>query len=677
MVEQFPFDKRALRVALALIVLGAAPAVASAGYVAPADGLLYASEDAQEWHPVGMGIAGAYAVASNGTAWVAVAFQGPIFDSDDGVVWNATPSPVESRLWSVAASQNMWVAVGTGGTIISRTGNAAWTTAVSGTTHTLRAVAHGPAGWLAVGDAGTILHSSDGLLWTPRAPGATSVTLFAVVGLGDGWVVAAGSNVLHSRDGLLWWPQDIRVPGPISALAQGEGTVVALGWGGTVARSADGARWQAMPAVSGARFMSVAHDGASFVAVGDQGSVFRSPDGTNWTETNTGLSGMFTGIATGPVTFPEAAPSAEAPQNSNPNPTEGPAGQGGDAALDCTPRKQEIFVGHAAPVNAIGGTPPYAWDIPAGASWSDESMEVQFSEPGDYVLKVTDSATPPAAARCRVHVIDPPGQQAQPTPSEPNEPAGEQADGAQPCEPLSACAQSRQDLAPLPAPPAHPVGAAATIKPEDPIPVELAVGGAMALVLLLLLLLRRRLAFAALCLFSRLRTERLLQQPLRKELFEVIKARPGIHLRELMRAVGRQVGVVNHHLQVLERGGLVYAQGTLRQRHYFAREIIDPAMVRAHAALWSQTGREILEMVARHPGITVRHLAQIRKTRYATVQVHVYRLRRAGLMAAQMEGRLMHLHTTPLAARFVGAAGLDANVDSACPVNSGTADARA
>jgi len=174
-------------------------------------------------------------------------------------------------------------------------------------------------------------------------------------------------------------------------------------------------------------------------------------------------------------------------------------------------------------------------------------------------------------------------------------------------------------------------------------PVAVATG--TGLLLSLAYLLWPLLRAGPLALFSRVRGEDLLRNPLRREIHQRIEAEPGIHHTALVRATGRGHGAVEHHLHKLVEASLVTrVQGT-GFTCYFPKGT--GARVRAAApALKSQVARAILEAVRTTPGIRSADVARQLAVSPATVSYHVERLRTAGLVSGTLANGALRLQAT-------------------------------
>ena len=151
-------------------------------------------------------------------------------------------------------------------------------------------------------------------------------------------------------------------------------------------------------------------------------------------------------------------------------------------------------------------------------------------------------------------------------------------------------------------------------------------------------------------LFSRVRSEDLLGNPLRAEIHQRIEAEPGIHHQALMRAVGRGHGGVEHHLRKLLEGGLVSRVQGKGYTCYFPKGRIDYRAMAAAPLLKSPVARGILEAVRNQPGIRAIELARALAVAPATVHYHVERMRGAGLLEGTLANGALRLHASATAA---------------------------
>lgn len=159
--------------------------------------------------------------AAGADTWVAVGTGGTIMSShDDGVTWRARTSPWGSVTYrEVAWGNGRWVAVAENGYIATSSDGVLWDRSTSGLVtgypaSSIYSVAHDGAGlWVAGAASAHVLTSPDGWTWTPaRIEGWDSQSAVLGVHHADGRWVAVGAGsfcsdpavVLLSGDGIDW-----------------------------------------------------------------------------------------------------------------------------------------------------------------------------------------------------------------------------------------------------------------------------------------------------------------------------------------------------------------------------------------------------------------------------------------------------------------------------------------
>jgi len=70
-------------------------------------------------------------------------------------------------------------------------------------------------------------------------------------------------------------------------------------------------------------------------------------------------------------------------------------------------------------------------------------------------------------------------------------------------------------------------------------------------------------------LFARLRRQDVLDLKSRRSVMDVLRAQPGIHFRELLRALPMGSGSLHYHLSVLEKEGFIVARRDGIYRRFF------------------------------------------------------------------------------------------------------------
>lgn len=155
---------------------------------------------------------------------------------------------------------------------------------------------------------------------------------------------------------------------------------------------------------------------------------------------------------------------------------------------------------------------------------------------------------------------------------------------------------------------------------------------------------------AGLPLFSRIEKDDLLDHPLRSEIYDVIKASPGIHISQLARTVDAGWGTTIHHLRKLKENDMVAVRMVNNQKCYFingggtGRDTWG-----AISHLKNETARRIAEFVYAHPLIAVTDVSKRLGVSASLVSHHVAKLTRAGVLEKVRDGRFIRLAVTKAA----------------------------
>ncbi|MES2154562.1 MAG: helix-turn-helix domain-containing protein [bacterium] len=141
-------------------------------------------------------------------------------------------------------------------------------------------------------------------------------------------------------------------------------------------------------------------------------------------------------------------------------------------------------------------------------------------------------------------------------------------------------------------------------------------------------------------LFSRVQAEDVLANPTRARIAQLVQREPGIHLQELVRRVGIGNGAVEHHLRTLAEAGAVVASRRHGYTCYFPRGTGRLAM-EAAPLVKSPVAKAILAAARGQPGVTSAEVARRLGVSPPTVHYHVDRLRKAGILRADLAGLML------------------------------------
>lgn len=150
---------------------------------------------------------------------------------------------------------------------------------------------------------------------------------------------------------------------------------------------------------------------------------------------------------------------------------------------------------------------------------------------------------------------------------------------------------------------------------------------------------------SAAALFSHVKHDEALAQPVRQRLLALIKGLPGCTVPDFVRILDMSRGNAVHHLDVLERNGLVTVHVVGRCRHYVAGSSQHWLQL---AALKGDRARMVAGYVMAHPGCIQRDVAEGLGLPRSRTNGYVGRLLREGLLEGSPQGRAIQLRAAPM-----------------------------
>jgi DNA-binding transcriptional ArsR family regulator len=141
--------------------------------------------------------------------------------------------------------------------------------------------------------------------------------------------------------------------------------------------------------------------------------------------------------------------------------------------------------------------------------------------------------------------------------------------------------------------------------------------------------------------YARVHGDGILEHPGRAEVYERVKAFPGVNFVQLSREVPFGASTLNYHLRVLERNGYVTSVRDGRYLRFFDRTTGTYSGNRkmAVSALRNEKSASIAKHIRDHPGITQSALAAAFAVTPSTISWHVNRLSGQGLVLKQRHGQ--------------------------------------
>lgn len=139
--------------------------------------------------------------------------------------------------------------------------------------------------------------------------------------------------------------------------------------------------------------------------------------------------------------------------------------------------------------------------------------------------------------------------------------------------------------------------------------------------------------------YARVSGEEILEHPGRLEVYERIKADPGMHFMDLCERLDFGASTLNYHLRVLERNGYVTRVKDGRYVRFFDRQDGSYSRDRKVAAstLRNDTTAKIAAHIIQNPGVAQRDLAKCFGIAASTVSWHIGRLQKDGLVEKQRD----------------------------------------
>ncbi len=148
--------------------------------------------------------------------------------------------------------------------------------------------------------------------------------------------------------------------------------------------------------------------------------------------------------------------------------------------------------------------------------------------------------------------------------------------------------------------------------------------------------------------YSRLKRRSILDNLNRKNIFEHVKANPGVHFKKLLRELGFQPGALSYHLNVLEKEEFIKSiQDSNYRRFYLYGTKSDFKIILTTIQL------RILSVVNERPGITQSKISRAIGKNRMLVHYHIKILVDAGIISLEKSGRESLCFTTDNASPYL------------------------
>jgi predicted transcriptional regulator len=146
--------------------------------------------------------------------------------------------------------------------------------------------------------------------------------------------------------------------------------------------------------------------------------------------------------------------------------------------------------------------------------------------------------------------------------------------------------------------------------------------------------------------------EDILEQGTRQAIYETILKNPGLHFRRICRALDKKMGVVQYHVSVLEKNGLIRSIRDGRYKCFFAEQNNENIAPEDRPSEETQALREsiITSLRRKTPQLLITHLAKENVASHQTlsnvaqvspqaITFHTQKLQKEGIIEAEKQGR--------------------------------------
>lgn len=151
-------------------------------------------------------------------------------------------------------------------------------------------------------------------------------------------------------------------------------------------------------------------------------------------------------------------------------------------------------------------------------------------------------------------------------------------------------------------------------------------------------------------LYAKIRKDKVLDHRTRDLIATTVAENPGIAVEELRREVAVGYGTVCHHLDTLQRNGLVTSRKVGRRRCYFVPGAVDADEMASVGVAGTRAATRLIEIVAAEPGLTQSELAARLGVADSSVRYQAKRLLAHERLRAEREGRSVRYYPIDAAA---------------------------
>jgi len=174
-------------------------------------------------------------------------------------------------------------------------------------------------------------------------------------------------------------------------------------------------------------------------------------------------------------------------------------------------------------------------------------------------------------------------------------------------------------------------------------------GGAGLLAAMLYFWPRLKFGLTALLLplYTRIERTEVLEHQKRDEIYELIRASPGIHAHEIGERATIGWGTTVYHLKLLENHGLVVSKKSGRYKRFFVNTGEYTKKKDVYGALRNETAKNVAQFIVDHPGCSQKELCAAVGIQPSLASWHVEKLEGVGLVKRVKDGRQVRYFAGP------------------------------
>jgi predicted transcriptional regulator len=141
---------------------------------------------------------------------------------------------------------------------------------------------------------------------------------------------------------------------------------------------------------------------------------------------------------------------------------------------------------------------------------------------------------------------------------------------------------------------------------------------------------------------------RLLANPQRNAIYELIKETPGIHFRKVMRILSLKPGALSYHLNVLEKKNLIKSIQNGEYRCFYPEGIRSDLKIKL-----TNIQQEIIFIINEQPGISLTELSNTVEKNKMVLHYNTSVLEDVGIIKKEKRGRIATFYITTMASQFL------------------------